>query len=1234
MKTNRIKFTVASFFGAFLLSPLAASADPATIAQQPTNQVVLAGSNAVFSVVAAGSLPLAYLWRSSCDTLADATNSSLTLPGVTTNQAGCTYWVEVTSADGAVTSTMATLTVLSPSTPDGFNPGASNVVYCSAVQADGKIVVGGTFTNLGGQSRSYIGRLNSDGTLDSSYNPGSGGYVYSLVAQADGKILVGGRFSTLAGQSRSSIGRINADGTLDTSFNPGVSGNVYSLALQPDGKILVGGAFTALASQSRSFIGRLNADGALDASFNPGANSTVFSLAVQADGKILVGGNFIKLDGLSRSYIGRLYADGTVETTFNPGANNNVYSLAVQPDNRIVVAGGFGTLGGQPRSGVGRLNADGTLDASFNPAPNNAVYSLGMQADGKILLGGLFTTLVGQGRSCIGRLNADGTLDSYFSPGAGGTVYSLAVQQDGTIVVGGNFTTLGGLSRNSLGRLTPTEPATQALSFDGSTVTWQRGGSSPEVWRTTFEATTNGTSWTALGAGVRIPGGWQLSGLAWPATAILRARGVVIGGDYNGSGCLVETYIGPPVMTNQPVSQIVAVGVSTTFNVGAAGGLPLSYCWLLNGLPIPGATNANYTTNDLQPSASGSQFSCVVSNAWGSTTSLVATLTVLPLPPTITQQPANQGILPGSNATFSVVAMGSLPMSYHWRSSCGALADATNSILTVLGVTSNQSGCCYWAEVNNAYGSSTSSVAILTVVAPSAPDAFNPGADGSIYTTALQGDGKILVGGAFGTLGGLSRSCLGRLNADGTLDTNFNPHPNNSVCSLAVQPDGRILVGGNFTTLSGQSCLYLGRLNADGTLDTGFNPGANGTVLSLAVRADGGILVGGGFSTLAGQGRLRLGLVNPDGALDTSFNPGVAGVVYSLAMQADAKILVGGDLSALGGQSRSCLGRLNADGTLDATFNPGADGAVRSLAVQADGKILVGGNFSTLAAQSRSRLARLAPDGTLDASFNPGANGTVYSLAVQTDGRILVGGAFATLSGLSCTNLGRLNADGSPDAAFNPGASDSVYSLALQADGRIIAGGYFTSLGGQIRNYLGRLTPTEPATQSLSLDGAAVSWNRSGSSPEVWRTTFDASTNGTNWVALGDGTRIAGGWQLSGLDWPTNAMLRARGLVAGGLSDGSSWFVETNFTLASITAQPGSGELAPLFVPGTLTHFSDGQFQFTIAGRQGANYEVQVSTNLTDWIPLTVLTLTNSSAIFLDTDTDSQQRFYRAKFVP
>ena len=197
MKLKLTKLAAATLLGASVLSPSAASAYPPTITQQPANQAVLVGSNASFSVVASGTLPLSYQWRSSCGALPDATNSTLALTNVTTNLSGCTYWVEVTNASGVVTSSVVTLAVVYPGMPDTFNPGADYVVSAMAVQPDGRILVGGGFGILAGQSCSCLGRLNADGTLDSSFNPGAGNCVNCLAVYPDGRILVGGTFNML-----------------------------------------------------------------------------------------------------------------------------------------------------------------------------------------------------------------------------------------------------------------------------------------------------------------------------------------------------------------------------------------------------------------------------------------------------------------------------------------------------------------------------------------------------------------------------------------------------------------------------------------------------------------------------------------------------------------------------------------------------------------------------------------------------------------------------------------------------------------------------------------------------------------------------------------------------------------------------------------------------------------------------------------------------------------------------
>jgi uncharacterized delta-60 repeat protein len=129
---------------------------------------------------------------------------------------------------------------------------------------DDKILVAGLF-NLDGTNRCIV-RLNANGTLDNTFtraslSPNEG--ISSLAVQPDGKILVGGGFTTINGDSRKNIARLNPNGTVDNSSNPGTGPDraVDAVALQPDGKVLIGGSFTNVNGTPRPRIARLNPDG-------------------------------------------------------------------------------------------------------------------------------------------------------------------------------------------------------------------------------------------------------------------------------------------------------------------------------------------------------------------------------------------------------------------------------------------------------------------------------------------------------------------------------------------------------------------------------------------------------------------------------------------------------------------------------------------------------------------------------------------------------------------------------------------------------------------------------------------------------------------------------------------------------------------------------------------------------------------------------------------------------------
>ena len=112
----------------------------------------------------------------------------------------------------------------------------------------------------------------------------------------------------------------------------------------------------------------------------------------------------------------------------------------------------------------------------------------------------------------------------------------------------------------------------------------------------------------------------------------------------------------------------IAAGQTATFSVTATGTAPLSYQWKKNGATISGATASTYTTPRTTGSDNGAQFTVVVSNTAGKTTSNIATLTVKrPVAPSITVQPTSQTVTAGQTATFSVTASGTAPLSYQWR---------------------------------------------------------------------------------------------------------------------------------------------------------------------------------------------------------------------------------------------------------------------------------------------------------------------------------------------------------------------------------------------------------------------------------------------------------------------------------------------------------------------------------------------------------------------------------------
>lgn len=340
--------------------------------------------------------------------------------------------------------------------------GPNERVLAVAVQTDGKIVIGGWFTSVNGVSRNRLARLNADGSLDTTFKPGSGAnnYVDAVAIQPDGKIVIGGLFSSVGGLARNAIARVNADGSSDTSFHPGsgANGEVYALFVQFDGKIVLGGSFTGFDNVQRFNIARVNANGSLDGAFFPSPSGPVLTLGGQG-GNIIAGGAFTSVDGVTRHALAAFDQNGLLDPLFGSGdgADETVHVVRVQPDGKVLIGGLFAMVDGAIRNKIARLNPDGSVDLDFDPGvgANSWVHAIAVQSDGKIVLGGEFTAVGGVARNFLARLNSNGSLDTTFKPGSGpnNLVWTAALQADGKPVIGGYFTSVNGTSRKYVARL-------------------------------------------------------------------------------------------------------------------------------------------------------------------------------------------------------------------------------------------------------------------------------------------------------------------------------------------------------------------------------------------------------------------------------------------------------------------------------------------------------------------------------------------------------------------------------------------------------------------------------------------------------------------------------------------------------------------------------------------------------------------------------------------------------------
>jgi uncharacterized delta-60 repeat protein len=226
-----------------------------------------------------------------------------------------------THMNGASVSGLARLNndgTIDPAFAPLFNSGSTIyalAVYPTNAPHAGQILIGGDFSAVNGVSRNGVARLNPDGSLDLTFNPGQGATnaVRAIAIQLDGNIVVGGSFTNFNGTPLNYMARLNPDGSLDSNFTanvgPGADDTVDAILLQPDTRIVLVGAFTHANGVSRGGITRLLPDGTVDPSINfgYGADGYVNTVAIQPNAMLVIGGGFSSFDQQPRSHVARIF---------------------------------------------------------------------------------------------------------------------------------------------------------------------------------------------------------------------------------------------------------------------------------------------------------------------------------------------------------------------------------------------------------------------------------------------------------------------------------------------------------------------------------------------------------------------------------------------------------------------------------------------------------------------------------------------------------------------------------------------------------------------------------------------------------------------------------------------------------------------------------------------------------------------------------------------------------------
>lgn len=425
---------------------------------------------------------------------ATAMNANLNSTVRALASSGSTMYVggDFTFAGGGTLSRNRLLAIdVNTRTTTTWNPGCNGSVFALEVafRPGASILVGGSFSSVGGQLRNNLAELSTAGVA-TAWNPSPNGTVRDI--QERTVDYIGGDFTTIGGGPRNYLAAISPTTGLANAWDPNIDGPVECLVWSSS-NVFVGGRFENVGGVPRRNVAKIDESTGIPAAWNPQPNGLVRTVYPGGSGKIYAGGDFTGLGGVKRNNLAAIEDASASVTSWNPDADAPVYALALRvfgPTLYTVYAGGdFIQVGGQPRGHVAAIHPTSGIPTSWVTNTDFGVRAL-VTNDSMVVFGGSFDVVDGQthnsvaakrhtGGNVIGFSGLSGTsnvfalamsssylhvgadfgfarfglanqnLVSFQSPAANGSVRALRVKGS-TVYAGGDFTTVGGQPRSRL----------------------------------------------------------------------------------------------------------------------------------------------------------------------------------------------------------------------------------------------------------------------------------------------------------------------------------------------------------------------------------------------------------------------------------------------------------------------------------------------------------------------------------------------------------------------------------------------------------------------------------------------------------------------------------------------------------------------------------------------------------------------------------------------------------------